>query len=369
MTSDMTLLAVTEIEGIGPTTATELESIGVHTVADLFRASEQALHAATNASLETARRWRAMARFIEIEGVDNQLAEALADGGLETVEQLRIRTAEELGSMFTAAKGAGKIPDVPETEAVYAILLDATILDLTGALNGTVRDDEDEPLEGVTVRIGGGEWTTDARGRFRATRITLGATNQLVLEKEGYETLVFVNPPLLSDDAAVAVEVFELEPGLELEGDEEAEEHGDELCEYEGDLLPPLSQHAMSTRSMGDAPLRDGDVLVVHKEYAGGDDVQLASKYLRYENGRYFTLHWRVAKSELPSGASLKDTLRYRGGEFRRIEKNGAMPHRLRMLAAMRRVRKESAGAANPVTPMEIDQALMARKQLLLDEL
>ena len=367
MTSDTTLLAVTELEGIGPATATELEAIAVHKVADLFRASEQAIHAATSASLETARRWRAMARFIEIEGVDNQLAEALADGGLGSVEQVRFRTAAELGAMFTAAKDAGKIPDVPETEAVYAILLDATILDLTGALNGTVRDEEGSPIEGVTVRIGGGEWSTDVRGRFRATRITLGPANQLVLEKEGFETLVFVNPPIVTDDATIAVEVFVLEPAPEVvEDDDTPTEYADELCEYDGDLLPPLAPNAMTTRAMGDAPLRDGDVLVVHKEYAGGDDVQLSSKYLRYESGRFFVLNWRVPKSDLPSGTGLKDTVLHRAGDLRKIDGN---PHRLLHLAAMRRVRNRMAGSPKPTTPMEIDAAIQARVEALLEEL
>lgn len=371
MTSDTTQLPVSALEGIGPATATELESIAVFTVADLFRASEQALDGATSASLETARRWRAMAGFVEIEGVDHQLAEALADGGLTSVEQVRSRTADQLTTLFTAAKDASKIPEVPTIETVYGILLDATVLALTGSMNGTVRDEAGDPIEGVTVRIGGGEWTTDARGRFRATRITLDPSNQLVLDKEGFETLVFVNPPILTDDATIAVEVFTLEHATQIDedDDETPSEHAGELCEYEGDLLPPLSPNAMTTRAMGDAPLRDGDVLVVHKEYGGGDDVKLASKFLRYESGRYYVLHWRVAKSDLPNGASAKDMFRYRDGAFHKIVKSGATPHRLRMLAALRRVRATATGSAMPSSRAEIDQAIAHRKQLLLNEL
>ena len=356
---------VTTLEGIGPATRNQLQQYNIYTVADLVRVEAGYLVAATRGrvSLNTAGRWRAMALLMGINGADHQLAEALVAEGMFSTEQVRQRSVSELLGVFTAARDAGIIPSVPDATTVHGILLDATVLDLTASLNLTVLDPDEQPVPGAGVEIDGQHGVTDTNGRIRMVRITLGQPQQLVVTHDAYDSLIVDNPPLVSDDAIIASEHYTL--GLDV--DTEAPDYVGRLCEYQGDQLPPLAHHAMSTRAMGGADhLRTGDVLVLHRFYSAADEVQLSSKFLQYENGRFYTLNWRVSVDRLPADAALKEVFRYSGAEFHPVTLS---PHRLRHHLALRRSRNALAGAPAPVTPIEVDSMVSRFSDELLRQL
>ncbi len=344
-------LPVTWLEGIGPATAARLAQIDVHTVADLVRANVAQVSAAAGnrVSVETAERWRAMALLAEMEGADNQLVEALGRAGVLTTEEVWLRDVADLVAIFQQAESAGIIPAAPALDAVHAMRLDAAVLHLTASLNGTVLDTDGAPVEGARVDIGDRVYTTDDNGRFRANRIAQGRPVQLLVRHDGFESLLIEDVPVLADDALIRVSTFTLEFPL-VTGETAAAIH---LCEWEGDRLPPISHEPMTTRAMGGPDtLREGDVLVLHRYYAGGDDAQLASKFLQYDEGRFVTLNWRVPVGRLPQAHALKQVFRYRNGNFKRLDLS---PSSLRHLLALRRARNTRARGAPPSTPMEVD--------------
>ena len=351
---DTTTIQVTYLEGIGPASAAGLADIGVHSVADIVRADAALLRAATGGriSTETAERWRAMALLVEMDGCDNQLAEALARAGVNSTEQVWQRDVDELGAIFSAAANAGTIPTVPDTDALREMRLDAAVLTLSGSLNGTVLDPDGEPVVGAAVEIGDLNRTTDDRGRFRANRIPLGRPTQVLIRHPGFESLLIEDVAVLPDDAMIQVTRFNMDTPL---ADGQAAS-AIRLCEWEGDRLPPLSHQPVTTRAMGgpDA-LREGDVLLLHRYYASGDDAQLTSKFLQYDDGRFITLNWRVPLSMLPVDHGLKQVYRFRGGAFRRIRLS---PSFLQNLLALRRARSTRVSGAPPATPMEVDVAV-----------
>ena len=347
---DTAELATTYLEGIGPVSSRNLEDIGVFTVCDLVRASSGQIVAATGGRVSdaTARRWRSMALLVEIDGVDNQLAEALVDADIGSTEQIRMRSASELFDLFSLARDAGTIPEVPELDRIHAILLDATHLYFTGSLMGTVRGPDGQGVADAAVSIGVQSISTDQRGRFRIVRIPLGFDHQLTISADGMAQLVVTDPPVTADDAVINVEVFDLAAASGASTGEPII-----LCEFEGDTLPEMTHHAMTTRAMGSMDsLREGDVLVLHRFYAGGDEAQLSSKFLQFSDGRFFTLNWRVPVVNLPQGAALKEVFRYRGDGFSRIRMSASQ---LQHYLALQRARKSLRGSAPPVTPMEID--------------
>ena len=340
----LSALPVTDLEGVGPASATALATISVHSVADVIRASAEHMHSVvSHASIDTVREWRAMALLMEVDQVTAQWAEALAKGGVASVETLRRKTPTQLVDVFAAARDANTIPDVPSAEQVVAMILDATEIHFTGRMCGTVRKTDGAPVAGAQVSCGGVSTVTDTRGRFRLIRIPLGATLRLRVEAQGYQPLSHDNPRVTRNDSVVDIQGLVVEAATP--GFAEAR-----LSEYEGERLPPLVPDAMTTEARTDA-LRDGDVLVVHRFYQNGD-AQLVSKFIEYEAGRFFALHWRVPVADFPSTPGPKSVWRYRKQSLIPL---ALTPSKLAVLKAQRRRKAAFANRPTPETRVEWD--------------
>ncbi len=343
---------VTLIEGIGAASQTELQEINLYYVFDLLRASAEQIHAAVNslASIEQVRGWRSMAILLQIQGMTNQWAEALVKSDIRTIEEFIQRTVPQLQTHFSDAQTSGWISQAPSETEIYELLLDATHINYTGSLNGTVRDPNGIPIAGVEATIGIQHAVTDARGRFRLLRIQLGIGQRLILRKSGLETVTIDDPPLTHNNDLVAVAIYEMVPTA-VSGPIP----NTRLSEFHGDQLPPLSEFSMTTEAHSKDQLRNGDIFVLHKFYSNGSEAELTSKFLDFEEGKFIVLNFKVPIAQLPANPKLKQKYHYREGEFKQIKLNAA---RMRYFRGLRCARKEFSGSAQPQTLIERDMAI-----------
>ena len=352
----------TTLEGVGPATAERFTQFGVETVADLLRATIDDLHAMVGglASPEEVRRWRAAAAFLELNGMTNQWAEALAAGGLDSVEELALADGPTWRATLDAALAGGVTPDVPDDALLADLRVDAMRVHVTGAVQVTVGDLSGEPVGGADVTVGGRSATTDARGRARVSRVPLGRRLRLVVQAEGFEVEVLEDPAVLSDEFTVGVTAVELLPVEAGEPDPQF------LSELDGDLLPPLAADSMTTEARGAAELREGDVLLVRKHYADGETAQLTSKFLEYRAGTFVAVSYRVPLADLPGDVELQDHVRRRGGAFEPVF---VTPGKLALWKAQRRARRATAQAPPAQTIAEREVRMQAYEEALRLEL
>lgn len=308
---------VSAIEGIGSAIERLLQVQGVYTVYDLLRAPSPALHAAVSAvaSLEEVKQWRQMAVLLEVATVTPQWAEALLKGGANSLTELRNLDLNELTTVFNDARMAGTIPDVPTTDQMVAMLTDATLLDFAGAITGTIKDRNGNPVKDVTVRGGGREAVSDERGRFRLRRLMLGGDIRVTMTKPGLQTTTLKLTPRPTS----LVEVLQLTMLPEVQGrPRPSGQTAGNLSELRGDVLPPPNGDVTSGQ-VEVASLKTGDLLVLSEFYANGTDAKLVSKLLEHDGNR-LVVHWvRLPKTALPDGAVVDDHFLRTPGGFRKV--------------------------------------------------
>jgi hypothetical protein len=345
------------IEGIGPATASKLESIGVYTVDDLLRGSEQDIHAGVHdvASVENVRAWRQMAQLLQVRGMTNQWAEAAQGAGIDKLSALHTKSVDELSAIFAASLASGTISDVPSASTSFEVLHDALELDLTGILVGAIVNAQSEAIPDATVRVGIQSVKTDGRGRFRLTRIPLGHSYRLIVSGETFRTLEVENPPIVVNEDRLDKATYTLARRA-------ANEPIPFLDQFDGDVLPRLTAHTMRTVRQEAGTLREGDVFVLHKFYKRTPDVLLASMFWAYQEGKFLVRTSKVAVSDLPSDPGIRGHYIYKKGSLQSISMSSS---RLEMKLLQRRVRKEFVGRPKPTTLIEIDNRQREHAELM----
>ena len=355
--ASMASRSVSEIEGIGPSTATRLEAIGVHTTDDLSRGSAAQIHAGVRdvASLDNVRAWRSMARLLNVDGMTAQWAEALQKAGVDRMSALHTKTVDELTAIFADAQANGVIPDTPDASVCFRLIRDALEIDLTGMLVGTVVDAQSQAVAGATVRVGTKTAATDARGRFRVVRIPLGVSFRLIVSHDAWRTLEVEDPPILPyEDRLEKVTYTLLARALN--------EPSRRLDEFDGDVLPRLTAYSMRSvrRDLGE--LRDGDVFVLHKQFARTPDALLASLFWAYASGEFLIWTYKVPLADLPPNPRVRACFIHENGAFSPFP---ASTSRMEMMRNLRRVRKMMAGRPPATTLVEIDNRMREHAQLM----
>ena len=338
---------VSAIEGIGPATERLFQARGVFTVYDLLRAQSPELHGAVAsvASQDQVRSWRQMAVLLEVAAMTPQWAEALVRGGVHTLTELRYLALAELQTIFTAAQGSGLIPDLPTTDQMIAMLTDATLLEFGGAITGTVKDRDGQPVAGATVTAGGAEASTDPRGRFRIRRLLLGSNVSVAITKDSFLELSAPVAPVRT--TMVGVVQFTLQPAIAGRPRPSGQAAG-ALSELGGDTMPPMQGQDFTSHEVPLASLAPQDLVTLTAFYANGTDAKLVSKLLEFD-GRRFIAHWvRLPKSALPDAARIGDHFIISGGGFRRVAMNAAKLNRYK---AYLRARRSRAAAPLATTP------------------
>jgi len=345
------------IEGIGPATASRLESIGVYTVDDLLRGSSHDIHSSVQdvASLENVEAWRQMAQLLQVRAMTNQWAEALQGAGIDKLSSLHTKSVDELSAIFSTALSSGIIADVPSISTCFEMIHDALELDLTGLLVGTITNAQGEAVPDAKIRVGVQSVATDGRGRFRLMRIPLGHSYRLIVSCDDYRTLEVEGPPIIVHEDRLDKVTYTLARRA-------ANEPVPLLDQFDGDVLPRLTAHAMRSVRQDSGALRDGDVFVLHKFYKRTPDVLLASMFWAYQEGEFLVRTYKIAVADLPSGPELRQHYTYKNGSLQLLSMSSS---RLEMKLLQRRVLKEFRGRPKPTTLIEIDNRQREHAELM----
>jgi hypothetical protein len=345
---------VSAIEGVGPALASALEGVGVFTVFDLLRAppSRIAMAIAPAAGFEQVRSWWAMASLLQVAEVTPQWAEALVQGDVSSVSDLRHMRLSELESRFTGALERSDIPDVPNSEQIAEMVKDAAVIDCSAAVTGTIRGREDRPVEGATVRIGPVQAASDPRGRFRLIRIPWNVRPVLMVEHHEHRPLEA--PVALRRAEVVDVQTFRLQPARAGE----PATMPVVLSELQGDRLPSFDGRPIRQQSVDIHELDQGDLLRLAAVFETDPPIGLVSRLLSFEAGVFRVRTVRVPRSSLPTSAKVGDHFVFSEGGFRQIsmDNNRLRAHKLWLQAT-----KAFARQPRPATPTEMAAELDAK--------
>ena len=332
---------VTIIEGIGPAAADALKAVNVYAVFDLLRGQVEPIHEAVQALASEAEvsSWRAMASLLQVAEVTPQWAEALARGGVTTVERLFGKSLSELQTLFTQAKDQGIIPDLPSPDQLAEMLKDAAVIRHTGSLTGTLRDREANPVSGATVRVGSVAQQSDERGRFRLIRIPLGAPLPLSITHADFLPREVQFPAVAQHVDVVGGQIYLLEK--RPQGSAQAQPSS-RLSELVGDALPVRSGQTVKSVALAPGQLREMDVLQLHKRYERAPDAQLVSRLKDYEDGVLIVHTVRVPLAKLPADAKLGDHFCVLGGQLVpiKMDSDKLRRYKIRLRLAPQRARR-----------------------------
>jgi hypothetical protein len=339
---------VSAIEGVGPAAERLFQVQGVFSVYDLLRAPSPALHGAVAAvaSLDEVKQWRQMAVLLEVAAVTPQWAEALVRGGVTSIAELRRLSLTEITLLFDSAKAAGTIPDVPTAEQAAAMLGDAGVLEYAGAITGTVKDRDGNPVKDVIVRGGGRDTTSDERGRFRLKRLLLGHKIAVSLSKQGLQPTTAQLAPLPT--ATVSVMQLVMLPEVPTRPRPSGRTAGP-LSELTGAVMPAPVNANVTSGEVDVATLKSGDLLTLTEFYANGIDAKLVSKLLDYDGSRLVVRWVRLPKSALPGSAAVGDHFFRTTAGFRKVTMS---PRKLAAYKKLLQVRRSQPARA-PATTME----------------
>lgn len=125
---------IIEIEGIGPSYAAKLESVGVKTVTDLLEKGKNVkgrkeLAKETGISGKRILTWVNHADLLRIDGVDPDCAELLEAAGVDTVTELALRNPVNLEKKMSAVNEAKHLsPKVPSLKEIKEMIAKAKTL-------------------------------------------------------------------------------------------------------------------------------------------------------------------------------------------------------------------------------------------------
>jgi hypothetical protein len=200
MTDSVQWHDITEIQGIGPATKTELASTGISKSEDLLCLPDAQLagylgNMARLTPENLLNLYIPQARFLRLSGMTGQYAEGLARSSFYTYRHLVNAGADQVLDGLLRRQQEGIIPESPSAEIVLSWQLEAAKLLGTGLLYLTVQDAADETrIESATVRTNGLgfdsrvpiEFASDERGNVIIEGFQPGK-HTIVVSKNGYK--------------------------------------------------------------------------------------------------------------------------------------------------------------------------------------
>jgi Domain of unknown function (DUF4332) len=343
--SNQLSLPTTQLDGIGERYAGYLRGAGVHTVGDLLRVTPGQVHESVSdhVSLQRAQSWCAMAALLQVQSMTPRWAAALQQAGFAGPGDFRYRRLPDVQEILSSSRDP-VVPDEETNERLYELVKDAMIIANSGALSGTIVDEEDEVVSHATVRVGNEEAVTDDRGRFRIIRIPLSAQSTLFVNHPRYHSAWFQLARVLPSVAVytLSFQVIALPGGTVPDPTV--------LMEVRGDRLPPVGGSRIATRLVDIDDLLQWDILTVVDRSADNDRVRLVSKLLVWEDGRFWLPYAWFPASEVPASEPGACYV-VRGQRIEPIQMN---PARLTRWIGMLRVRKEAG--TRPSEPAQIEE-------------
>jgi hypothetical protein len=327
-------LPVRSIEGIGPRLSAQLGDLSIFTVGDLLRVEPGRLKQALTSrrSLDEVRSWYHMAAFLQIRPMTPQWAEALFRSGVYTPRDLSSRDLPALQKLFKKARDDDIAPDVPDAAAIAEMMKEAAEIQFTGAVNGTIIDQAEQPVPGATVRVGREHELSDERGRFRIVGIPFVVKATLAISHPDYQPARLRLRRVEPSDflGSMAFRVRRLAAGRPAPKTV--------LMEARGDTLPPVGDARVGQREVEREELHNRDIFALTTFSADKQRAKLVSKLLAYESGDFWLPYVWVPIGDLNRGAKAGDCFVLRGGVFEAIEMN---PIKLRGWPAMLRTMRQ----------------------------
>ncbi len=272
------MAAIADIPGITRADLDALAAVTLHSTDDLLRTERHALvRTVPGLALNEVLRWQAIAALAQVDGLSVADAAALVAAGVGGLDELarwrpsRIQTA---------------LPRI-DADTASGWSVDAMRLSHTGVVNGNVRLRDGTPVEGAAVRVYGQALTTDARGRFRATRLPLDTTLTIDVHHPDLGFRRVRRVPAVRAGALIATDV-------QLAG---RRQRPTMLSELHGDTLPPLGSAPLTTRVVDGDPDPHDVLVVVAIEGAG--DYRVASRFLDFADGRFVRRVYRIPASRV----------------------------------------------------------------------
>jgi hypothetical protein len=224
------------------------------------------------------------------------------------------------------------------------MLTDASLLDFAGAITGTVKDRDGNPVINATVSASTRQVTTDGRGRFRLLRLMLGSKYILRTEKPGLQTTTTYLAPLPT--AFVEVTQLVMPPEITTRPRPSGLTSG-RLSELDGDIIPQMQGQPVTSGQVPVTSLRTGDLLLLTEFYANHRDAKLVSKLIEYDGSR-IVVHWsRLPKADLPAGADVGDYFLRTSTGFRKLKMNPRKLNEYKKLQRMKRLGPSQPPAAS----------------------
>jgi hypothetical protein len=299
------------IEGIGKAYAWALAAAGMPTVLEMLRSGPgRVQQAVQRASAAEVRRWFWAAMLLQVDGVTPDVAEALVDADVRSVEELADAGLERLERAVHQADLARRLKDNPPSlYRLGAIQRAAALQRGTGIAAGRLIDGPTgQPIAGAVVRAGGRRDVTDQQGVFILARLPPGRTRVRVeapghlplsasVEVRAHEHHRFVSIRLPAPPAARP-----LRPAL-VEGD-------GRLIAWGRDRTVRLLH-----RPLGDIP--DGAHLAVRRVLSSGAVRLLHLTRIQADRDIMATVV-DVARAAVPEGARIGEVLVWQAGQLAR---------------------------------------------------
>ena len=186
----ITEISVIEIEGVGKTYAKKLANVEIYTIGDLVFIDPEIEYTRLDSEipLPNLKKWKSMATFMQVPGINNQFAEALVRSGVLTLEDLFNPSPSGIVKKIEDAYKKKIVPKKVDLLTVVEWQKEAIKLSYTSSINGLVFDSKTKnPIKGATVSCFDKITATNKQGEFVLNLIPYGERSISVEKKNYYD--------------------------------------------------------------------------------------------------------------------------------------------------------------------------------------
>lgn len=304
MTNILNELSVDTIEGIGDVYAEKLKKRGINTLDELLLSHpveiEQILE---RPSKETIQKWRSMALFLSMKGMNENIAEAFADNGRETfsdIAEVQLRTLE---NYLKNALDNNKLNSLPNLYELSEIQREAYERKERGIIIGKiVHPKTSSPLKGVEVVIDRNRTFTTKNGVFFHSSVRQGV----------FKIYFSLNNKTTVSSITITKDQLNHSGCWEIDFDEI---NYSELSEDKGDILNIHGSSRVRFVELEASSIKDNSYWIVRKPLKNGN-VSLLNLNRIQKGPDLFVERYRTTLDSLPNGSLLDTILSFQQGEF-----------------------------------------------------
>jgi len=328
---------VDAIEGIGPKTKSQLNTHNIHTLLDLIAESPGELHEKVDglASEEEIRQWLNMAAFMQMDAVSGQFAEALIKGGVKSISEIALKPKAQLEEIFNNASSNRIIPEAPNSDTIFEMIREATILTFSQTYLGKLIDESGNAVANASVKVYYQQATTNSNGYFRLFGLMSSEDKLLIQTEEGVHHC-FDGYPISRYADNIQVDFLELNSESEV-----AQEF---LSEYDGHTLPPTGSYPIRTNTTKTDDLRKGDLFLVRSIKPEKNEITLQSIYNEFDGSQFTVQLFKYPMEDLNITIAERDYVRLHFGKLKKVKGDRSM---VKYWKQIHRIHKDSSMTSN----------------------